>query len=185
MNLERCAFETQRLRVRGWHDSGLSDEALATNVAGILTAPVTAPLPRDWHGSYGPDRARAWIADRDREGTTLLVVDRARERPIGLLILFGSQPRGAEDATEVRLGYLLAEEAWGQGYASELVAGLVRRCRAVGGIAALEAGVAPDNAASARVLTKNGFAPLTTTSAEDQYRLDLDSAARWPDSADR
>ena len=61
------------------------------------------------------------------------------------------------DAVEIRLGYLLAESVWGQGHASELIAGFVAWCRGQPRLRSIVGGVAPDNIASARVLTKNGF----------------------------
>ena len=76
---------------------------------------------------------------------------------------------------EVRLGYLLAEDAWGQGYASELVEGFVRWCRQHPPIASIAGGVARDNVASVRVLTKNGFQRDSTADVGDVnlYRLTL------------
>ena len=78
----------------------------------------------------------------------------AREggRLLGLLIL-SYQP----EAWQVHLGYLFDETAWGQGYASELVGGVVTALAPVAPVEGL-GGVARDNPASARVLVKNGFA---------------------------
>ena len=61
---------------------------------------------------------------------------------------------------DVRLGYLLAESAWGKGLASELIEGFVRWCRGEAAIRSLAGGVNPDNAASIHVLEKNGFLPV-------------------------
>ncbi len=177
MTLQGCAFETRRLRVKDWHDWGSAEWAerdLATVMADMLTEPVTAPLPPAWHGTYSVDRARNWIAERDAEGKTLLIVDVETREAIGLVLLFESRSSADQTATEVRLGYLLAEAAWGRGFASELVAGFVTWCRGHPPIA-IVAGVVRENVASARVLIKNGFARVPTTAPEDedQYRLDL------------
>ena len=152
-----------------------AERDLATVVPDMLTEPVTAPLPPAWHGTYSVERARTWIAERDAEGETLLIVDKETREAIGLVILFESRPSADQAATEVRLGYLLAEAAWGRGFASELLAGFVIWCRGHPPIAAIIGGVARENLASARVLTKNGFARVPTTAPEDedQYRLDL------------
>ena len=171
-----CAFETSRLRVSEWHLAPLRPgKELAAVVAEMLTPAVLQPLPPAWHGAYTPDRARHWIAERDDEGTTLLVTDRRSGEPLGLVILFESE---AESGTgvEVRLGYLLAEPTWGRGFASELVEGFVTWCRSQPAIRSIAGGVAADNITSARVLTKNGFEAVEDgkgTGTEQLYRLPL------------
>ena len=55
------------------------------------------------------------------------------------------------------LGYHLAPEHWGRGYASEALAGLIRMTRLLTRLPSLHAGVMPHNRASVRVLEKNGF----------------------------
>jgi RimJ/RimL family protein N-acetyltransferase len=109
-------------------------------------------------GPYSEDRARAWIMERDREGTTLLVVETDSDQPVGLMILFESVVADG-DLVDVRLGYLLAESAWGRGFASELVERFVIWCRRQRKLRSIAGGVERGNAASARVLTKNGFVP--------------------------
>ncbi|MGF1471251.1 MAG: GNAT family N-acetyltransferase [Rubrobacteraceae bacterium] len=157
MVCEACTFETDRLSVDEWHSSTLDDEELARVVANLLTGPVTRSLPVSWRGRYTEDRARTWIEERDNEGTTLLVVERSTDRAIGLIILFETDPGSAPDGIEVRIGYLLSETVWGRGYATELVRGFVGWCRGQPSIHSLAGGVERGNAASARVLEKNGF----------------------------
>lgn len=60
-----------------------------------------------------------------------------------------------EDGT-FEIGYVLSPLFWGQGYASEAVAGTLRVSEDAG-INRLRAIVHPDNQASVAVLTKNGF----------------------------
>ena len=60
------------------------------------------------------------------------------------------------------MGYVIAESAWGKGFATEVVAGLADWCRDNGTIRSLIGGVADRNGASARVLRKNGFVPNLT-----------------------
>jgi len=147
-------YSTNRLLVCEWH-SVCSDEcdqeSLENIVISILTPEVTQPLPPQWQGSYSLERARDWIKERDEEGVTLIVVEKSIQTAIGFVILF-------EDATgqDLRLGYLLAESAWGKGYASELIQGFVAWCKD-NGIASVTGGVERDNIASRRVLEKNGF----------------------------
>ncbi len=55
------------------------------------------------------------------------------------------------------LGYVLAEEAWGRGYATEALDAVCSALFAATAISALWAMCLPENAASARVLAKCGF----------------------------
>ena len=168
-----CSFETDRLRVDEWRS--LAERASldrVTLVTELLTEEVTASLPEPWRGAYSADRARDWIDERDAEGTTLLVLETASHRGIGLVILFES---GSADAVEVRLGYLLARSAWGQGFGTELLRGLVGWCRGQSGIGSLCGGVERENVASRRVLEKAGFTLEDSADGGDEvfYRLEL------------
>ncbi len=155
MMTSNTAFLTERLRVRDWHEAeqaGVIDDLPAV-VASMLTEPVTRWLPPDWQGPYSPERAASWIADRDREGPVLLVEDREHGQALGLVLLF-EEATGEEDGVDVRLGYLLAEGAWGRGLGSELLHGFVAWCRARGNIRSVIGGVALENGASIRLLER-------------------------------
>lgn len=159
---ELCSFETDRLVVNEWHAWAKVDRSgttLSQMVASIMTEPVTRSLPAHWHGAYDEERVKSWIAERVNDGPTLLVADRSTDEVVGLVILheIESDEPGSVD---VRLGYMLAESAWGKGLASELIGGLVNWCRAHGGVRSLSGGVAADNPASMRVLEKNDFRPV-------------------------
>ena len=180
MVCQGCHFVTERLLVKEWHSLTADDweeTSLARVVSSMLTEPVTRSLPTPWQGDYSVERAAGWIAERDREGASLLAIDRYSRAPVGLVILFETANEDISGGTEVRLGYMLAESAWGQGLASELVAGFVRWCREVPTIVAIAGGVEPDNVASCRVLEKNGFtvdeASGEANSADRLYRLKL------------
>jgi len=175
-----CAFQTTRLAVIEWHSpspAGGGPFDLPLIVTDMLTEPVTRSLPQSWQGDYSLERARAWIEDRDNEGTTLLVLDRSTGRAIGLIILFETDAPARPGSREVRLGYLLSETAWGKGYASELVEGLVDWCRRQANIISVAGGVEKDNPASRRVLEKNGFRPAQDEGElhqeEELFRLTL------------
>ena len=115
----------------------------------MLDESTTRHLPRDWHGSYDVARARSWITERDAEAATSLVRVSGSGDPVGLLLV-------ARDGNDARLGYIITAAASGQGYASELVRGVVAHLGDTG-IERIVAGVAPDHAASIRVLDKAGF----------------------------
>jgi ribosomal-protein-alanine N-acetyltransferase len=147
------SFSTRRLIVGEWHSISAQYDAttnLREDVAKLLTPTVTRSLPSAWQGVYTTERAAAWIHERDQEGTTLLVIERSSNDSIGFLILSADTP------DELRIGYLLAESAWGKGLASELIEGFIGWCR-ISGIRSVKAGVAEDNVASQKVLTNNGF----------------------------
>ena len=155
--VETPTFETPRLLAKEWHSLGPDDwdpRDLRGVVSTMLTEKVTAPLLPAWQGLYTHERAAGWIEARDREGTTLLVVNRSEREPVGLLLFFESD----EDPSrvDVRLGYLISESAWGHGFATELVRGFVGWCRSQD-VSSITGGVERGNAASIRVLEKNGF----------------------------
>lgn len=165
-------FSTARLDAREWHDAERDGSVhdLPAIVGAMLTEPVTRWLPTAWHGPYTRARAEGWIADRDAEGPVLVVTSRETRVPLGLVLLFEER---TADGIEVRVGYLLAEHAWGSGYGSELVAGLVAWCRERRDVRAIVGGVAPENAASIRVLERHGFVRSTGDEPTDEliYRL--------------
>ena len=155
---QACSFETSHLLIQEWHSLTSEEwveQDLAPVVAAMLTAPVTRSLPPGWQGFYTEERARQWIEERDQEGTTLLVMEQPERTPVGLMILFETQDENAR-GVELRLGYLLAESAWGRGLATELLRGFVAWCKK-NDITSVVGGVERENLASQRVLEKAGF----------------------------
>lgn len=169
-----CRFTTSRLEVGPWHE--LADTYgldLIEAVRVVLTPSTTAALPPDWQADLDGDRAREWVQARDAESPTLLVVAPESGSASGLLVLFEVISRLEPGRMELRIGYVLAEWAWGRGLATELVGGLVDWARARPVIRALSGGVAPSNEASARVLTANGFVLSDPGGPEHVYELRL------------
>ena len=68
----------------------------------------------------------------------------------------GLHPLGGT-GPEIELGYTLARDAWGRGYATELGRALVDHARTVLGVPVVVAQVEPENAASRHVLEKLGM----------------------------
>lgn len=97
------------------------------------------------------------------------LVPREHGRVIGSAGFFG--PPDADG--EVTIGYGMVEPEWGQGYGTQAVARLVEICRAHGGVTAINADTDPDNIGSQRVLEKNGFKHVRTTSKQCFFRLSL------------
>lgn len=124
----------------------------------------------DWDGSLSEERA-GFIGGDDEDSTTL--VASTSGEPVGLLILF-EDPASDDAEADLRIGYLIAEDMRGQGFAKELVAGLVAWCREHSWVGSLSGGVEPENVASAVVLTRNGFVQQASTRrGAVEYRLEL------------
>jgi ribosomal-protein-alanine N-acetyltransferase len=70
--------------------------------------------------------------------------------------LLGGTGLGFEDAHQAATGYVLAKEAWGQGYATEALGAMVNVARRLG-VGRLYALCLPQHRASWRVLEKCGF----------------------------
>ena len=166
-----CSFSTIRLDILGVHAPEFQDKHtsnLPYALAAMMSEAVTDSLPPPWQGAYTSARAEKWLKMRAEEDTIMLaIIERSRNSIIGLMILHELDSDDT-DTTTVRLGYFLSEEEWGKGYASELVQGFAVWCRAHQPMTVM-AGVANDNSASIRVLTKCGFVREKTLET-------------WPDS---
>ena len=90
-----------------------------------------------------------WIDARDAESDIYLIRERGTGSIIGLMFI--TPPFN----NDIHLGYLLGQSAWGHGYASELLAGLVLHVPKIG--FRLLGGVGRENPASAHVLRQTGF----------------------------
>jgi RimJ/RimL family protein N-acetyltransferase len=141
---------TERLLLRpAWEeDAGalfhaIGDERIVRNLA-------TAPWP------YLPEHARAWAAtERPANRPASLIFRRAS----GALELVGGIGIHDTPEGEVELGYWIARDHWGRGYASEAGRTVVGFARGVLKLERLVAGHFLDNPASGSVLRKLGFQP--------------------------
>jgi RimJ/RimL family protein N-acetyltransferase len=86
-----------------------------------------------------------------RELTLVLAPVQAPAKAVGAISL---ERRGADRLT---LGYALAPEVWGRGYATEAVGAMVTAAFGLSDVAEIDASVQVDNAASRKVLEKAGF----------------------------
>lgn len=108
-----------------------------------------------WPRHERVEDALAFVAHSDSEWEAwpagpYLICSRATGAALGSC---GFGFRGVDDA---EVGYILAPEAWGQGYATECLAALVEAARELAPLT-LTASVHPDNESSMRVLEKCGF----------------------------
>ena len=170
-------FQTERLTVQSWEMS-VGDPAelreLSEELRRILSPTVLAFLPPNMQLSVAEDPILPWIQDRHAESDVLEV--RNSDRLIGLVILAFDD--AAMGGAKVHIGYLLVEDFWGQGYASELVEGLVNALAMKAPIEII-GGVDTGNAASARVLEKVGFIKQSESVSGDtvKYSLELKAAS--------
>jgi RimJ/RimL family protein N-acetyltransferase len=140
---------TERLLLRpSWPEdaaaihSAIADEGIVRNLA-------RAPWP------YTPCDAAAFAA---LEHSEMLPNFMLMLRTDGAPKLIGSCGLG-QQGNEVELGYWIAREHWGQGFAAEAAKAVVGVAKALGH-KKLVAGHYTDNPASGRVLRKVGFRPL-------------------------
>ena len=158
---QTCAFQTERLVVGPWHEVAASSNLdLAVAAASLITVETTANLPDAWPHSLTSDEAAGWIRQRNAESPTLLAVDRVSSQAVGLMVL--AEFPNEDGGVDLRIGYVVGRSFWGQGLASELVAGLVNWAAGQPVVDALIGEVDPDNPASARVLRKAGFTQIQT-----------------------
>jgi RimJ/RimL family protein N-acetyltransferase len=141
---------TARLRLRRLRprDAGL----IALYAADPRVARATAVIPHP----YPPGAAEAFVERALSPAARDLVwaLDTGEDGGNGLIGLISLKPHGEGEA---EIGYWVAPAFWNTGYASEAVEGLVAHA-ARDGWRELTAGVFQDNPASARVLTRAGFA---------------------------
>lgn len=147
-------FTTRDLRVAQPLTAGGTPAHLGRELAGVLTPEVLAPLPPSLALPTGPRPNADWISARVLQSS----VQPVRVQPGGALIglLLTHCGNGGSGGASVHLGYLLARDSWGKGYATQLVQGLVQ-AMAGHGSGTLVGGVDPGNRASIRVLEKAGF----------------------------
>ena len=140
-------IRSERLFLRpGWPEDWqelllrISDEQVVRNLA-------KAPWP------YTPDDAR-WFAQQPQDARCphFFVTLPSRSGGAALVGCVGL----ARDGDEVELGYWLAREHWGQGYATEAGRAVLRLARTLGHRRIVSKHYA-DNPASGRVLAKLGF----------------------------
>jgi RimJ/RimL family protein N-acetyltransferase len=123
--------------------AAIADEAIVRNLA-------TAPWP------YRMRDAEAFLASpRDPVLPSLLVFERGAGAPQ----LVGACGLGRRPSSAVELGYWIARQFWGRGFATEACSALVDMARALR-LPSLEGAHFIDNPASGRVLEKLGFNAL-------------------------
>lgn len=165
--ITELSFETERLSVRHWQET-LNDRNkqadLFQALENLLTPQVLVNLPPSLQLNNTPEAISNWTHARSQESECYLVESRTSGSILGLLILV--EEARAASALTFHLGYLFAQNAWGLGYATELVAGLLDAAKDRAPLRFM-GGVSKTNPASARVLQKLGFLMQPELSTED------------------
>ena len=169
----KFSFTTPRLQVRNWRADSTEIDDLAIAVKAITTPTVMKDLPDDWQHLDSSAKVIQWILDREKESYCLGVYLVDQTHMIGIVLLSKANENPAEEADkiELRLGYLINESYWGQGYASEIIKGLCDYCQTSSPVASLIGGVDPANIGSIKVLTKNGFCNVSEHTEGVQFYL--------------
>ncbi|MGD8174207.1 GNAT family N-acetyltransferase [Vibrio sp. TRT 21S02] len=123
---------------------------LLERIPQILTPAVVESLPPYFHEIGSRQQARTWL-ERMLSESRLLQVKAEGQELIGFLFAY------VENDKYAHIGYLLAEEYWGQGLASELLQGFIHEVEKSESWLKLIGGVDQSNIASAKLLKKLGF----------------------------
>ena len=127
-------------------------ELIAPLIADPEVATRTASIP--YPNSLAD--AQSWVArvmsrDKEEAAARVAILRRSDGAFMGVVGLLYDAERAAE------LGYWMGRAFWGQGYATEAVARLLRFGFEEAALERVEAGAFADNAASIRVLEKAGY----------------------------
>jgi len=150
-------FNTQRLNVIEANTSleTLNLPAIYPSIMQILSPDVVANLPPYFGHIDTIDEARNWFNRMLEESKLFLVYQADNEQLIGFSFVY------LEDAQtkckQAHLGYLLAQECWGKGIATELLTALLDYCKQKQFADTLIAGVDSSNLSSISLLKKLGF----------------------------
>lgn len=155
ISANHISFNSHRLKVLNWRAFKNETTDLAKAIKPITTDAVMITLPSSWRSVDTQSSRIAWIEDREKESICLAVCHKKSEQMLGLLLL--TQLENSVKIDDIRVGYLIAEEFWGQGFASELISGFCSFIEESGLATTITGGVDPSNIGSVKVLTKNGF----------------------------
>ena len=145
-------LETKRLWLR-WPRA--ADSAAITAFATLAeVAQMTAAIPHP----YPPKEADRFIFKARAENAAGVALHLAMTRKSGPRVIFGVISAVANGEKDVEIGYALAPEMWGKGFASEAVRMVVDTIFALTPAMRILANSRDNNPASRRVLEKAGLA---------------------------
>ncbi len=145
------SFNTSRLNVIEINSNSakLEQTALVNALPAILTPAVVANLPDYFQGIDSIAAAEKWLANMLNE-CLLLMLQSQHQEVVGLLFIY-------TENHDAHIGYLLAEQYWGQGLAFELLQGFINFAGTKSHWHKLIAGVDESNTPSIKLLKKLAF----------------------------
>jgi len=145
------SFTTKRLNVIEIDASSsmVEHHQLTIALPTILTPAVVANLPGYFHGIDSIAAAEKWLANMLNE-CRLLMLQSQQQEVVGLLFIY-------TENHDAHIGYLLAEQYWGQGLAFELLQGFINLTGTQSHWHKLIAGVDESNTPSIKLLKKLAF----------------------------
>ena len=148
MNL---SFTTKRLNVIEIDASSsmVEHHQLTIALPTILTPAVVANLPGYFQGVDSIAAAEKWLANMLNECRLLMLLSQQQD-VVGLLFIY-------TEKLDAHIGYLLAEQYWGQGLAFELLQGFINLTSTQSHWHKLIAGVDESNIPSIKLLKKLAF----------------------------
>ncbi len=149
-------LETKRLWLR-WPRT--ADAVAVASFAAIPeVAQMTAAIPHP----YPAQEADRFIFKARAENAAGIALHLCLTRKTGPRTVFGLVSAAANDEQEVEIGYAIAPDMWGKGFATEAVRMMVNTVFALTSAARIVANSRVNNPASRRVLEKSGFAYVDT-----------------------
>lgn len=155
---DNMAFMTARLHgaVLDRTHAGLHHEIMS-----MFTEPVSRYLPPACQQLKSTAQIDRWLDSMQATGDVIRLSYEGNL--VGYLFVF-------PDGKTYRVGYVFAEAAWGKGFATEAMQGLIEHLTQQQAEAFI-AGVEPENKGSINVLTKLGFVYFNNEQDIDYYRL--------------
>lgn len=145
-------LSTHRLNLIELNVEALIDDLLIAAIPSILTEAVVASLPPYFHGVSNGAEAKAWLSKMRSESRLFVIKDKG-DACLGFVFVSNA------DKAEKHIGYILAQEYWGKGLASELLHAFIKRAEQIESWQSLVGGVDKGNLTSAKLLLKLGFIP--------------------------
>ncbi|PCH67120.1 MAG: hypothetical protein COC06_11775 [Bacteroidales bacterium] len=164
-----CDFQTERLKVSSWQLQNKdiqSKQNFAERIIKILTPAVTKSLPEDWQNINSLAKADNRRSERKNECEFSAVNLSFTNELIGFIFLYNFEDE--KGRSDLRFGYLLAENVWENGLGSELIRELIAWCEKNEKIKSLSGGVEKENKASIKVLEKTGFSQSALSTPSDK-----------------
>jgi len=146
-------FQTARLKIS--EQSPDMDQTrqstLLARIPELLSPAVVANLPPWFHNTESTHKAQLWLDKILSESRLFTVQHHDTGSIIGFIFV------SVNNQNDAHIGYLLDENFWGQGLASELLTGFIRQASIAEPWHRLIAGVDHSNTASSGLLQKLGF----------------------------